>query len=219
MEHALRCARFQPSGVSQKLGTESCACFLCLLRQRGSGSQELNGHTLPGCGAPSALRVPSPSPGDASQVHAPCVSPRPSRGMSTIQNLRRSLIRNWRPVCSVVGDAVLGAEPAPFLSLLPPVSGGAGPFRSLRALLWTCSVTLFCEQPAMCSGRLIFSLSFVVPQFKLVTHKSSLRLSSGHSGPVLTLSNAAGSSPFRSHLLVADAGVWGIFLLGVAFRQ
>ena len=38
-------------------------------------------------------------------------------------------------------------------------------------------------------------------------------------GPVLTLSNAAHSSPFRPHLLVAGAGVWGTFLLGVAFRH
>ena len=63
------------------------------------------------------------------------------------------------------------------------------------------------------------SLSLAVPQFKLVTHKSSLRLLSGPSGPVLTLSNAARSSLFRPHLLVADAGVWGTFLLGVAFRH
>ena len=53
----------------------------------------------------------------------------------------------------------------------------------------------------------------------MVTHKSSLRLSSGHSGPVLTLSNAARSSPSRPHLLVVVAGVWGTFLLGVAFRH
>ena len=38
-------------------------------------------------------------------------------------------------------------------------------------------------------------------------------------GPVLTLSNAAGSSPFRPHLLVSGVGVWGTFLLGVAFRH
>ena len=102
---------------------------------------------------------------------------------------------------------------------LPPASSlrRAGP--DLRTLLWTCSVPLFCERPAVCSGRLIFSLSFALPQFKLVTHKSSLRLSSGHSGPVLTLSNAARSSPFRPHLLVVDAGLWGTFLLGVAFRH
>ena len=102
---------------------------------------------------------------------------------------------------------------------LPPASGGAGPVCSLRALLRTCSVPLFCEWLAVCSGRLIFSLSLAIPQFKLVTHKSSLRLSSGHSGPVLTLSNAASSSPFSPHLLVADVGVWGTFLLGVAFRH
>ena len=118
-----------------------------------------------------------------------------------------------------LGDAVLGADPARFPSPLPPASGGAGPVRSLRALLWTCSEPLFCEWPAVCSGRLIFSLSLAIPQFKLVTHKSSLRLSSGHSGPVLTLSNAAGSSPFHPHLLVADVGVWGTLLLGVAFRH
>ena len=115
--------------------------------------------------------------------------------MSTIQNLRKSLVRNWRPVCSAVGDAVFGAKFAPFPSALPPASGGAGPVRSRLALLWTCSDPLFCERPAVCSGRLTFSLSFAIPQFKLESHKSSLQLLSGHSGPVPTLSNAAGSSP------------------------
>ena len=119
----------------------------------------------------------------------------------------------------MVGDAICGAEFAPFPSPLPPASARAGPVRSWLALLWTCSDPLFCEQPAVCSGRLIFFLSFAVPQFKLESHKSSLRLPSGHSGPVLTLSNAAHSSPFRPHLLVMDAGVWGTFLLGVAFRH
>ena len=38
-------------------------------------------------------------------------------------------------------------------------------------------------------------------------------------GPVLTLSNAARSSPFRPRLLVAGVGVWSTFLLGVAFRH
>ena len=46
--------------------------------------------------------------------------------MSTIQNLRESLDRNWRPVCSVGGDAVSGTEFAPFPSscLLPPAGIG-----------------------------------------------------------------------------------------------
>ena len=38
-------------------------------------------------------------------------------------------------------------------------------------------------------------------------------------GPVLTLSSAARSSPFRPYLLAAGAGVRGIFLLGVDFRH
>ena len=67
--------------------------------------------------------------------------------------------------------------------------------------------------------QLIFSLSLAIPQFKLLSHASSLRLPSGHSSPVLTLSNATRSSPFSPHLLVADASIWGTFLLGVAFRH
>ena len=73
--------------------------------------------------------------------------------------------------------------------------------------------------PTVCSGQLIFSLSLAIAQFKLLSHVSSLRLPSGHSGPVLCLSNAARSSPFCPHLLVADAGIWGTFLLVVAFRH
>ena len=106
---------------------------------------------------------------------------------------------------------------SPLRCLLP--LEGDGPVRRRLALLWNCSVPLFCEWPAVYSGRLIFSLSFSVPQFKLVIHKSSLQLPSGHSGRVLTLSNAARSSPFSRHLLVVDASVWGTFLLGVAFRH
>ena len=78
---------------------------------------------------PSASPAPVPSP--PGWVPAPCVLPRPSQRMLTIQNLRRSLVRNWRPVCSAVGDAFLGAKPAPCPFPLPPASclqqGWAGP--------------------------------------------------------------------------------------------
>ena len=67
--------------------------------------------------------------------------------------------------------------------------------------------------------QLIFSLSLAIPQFKLLSHISSLQLCSGHSGPVLTLSNAARSSLFSPHLLMVDANISGTFLLGVAFRH
>ena len=140
--------------------------------------------------------------------------------MSTIQNLRKSLVRNWKPVCSLVGVLSLGPSlplsPSP--CLLPPA--GDGLVRCRLALLWNCSVLpLFCERLAVCLGWLVFSLSLAIPQFKLLSRISSLQLPSGHSGPDLTLSNATCSSPFGPHLLVADASVWGTFLLGVAFRH
>ena len=116
-------------------------------------------------------------------------------------------------------DAVSGAEFVPFPSPLPPASGRDRPVCSRLALLWNCSVPLFCEWPAVFGPVNFLSLSLAVPQFKLLCHVSSLRLPSGHSGLVLTLSNAAFSSPFCPHLLVVDAGVWGTFLLGVAFRH
>ena len=51
-------------------------------------------------------------------------------------------------------------------------------------------------------------LSLAIPQFGLLFHISSLRLLSGHLGPVLILSNTAHASPFSPHLLVGDARVW-----------
>ena len=56
--------------------------------------------------------------------------------MSTIQNLPESLVRNWKPVCSLVGDAISGAEFAPFPSPLPPASSGgwAGPLLASSSL-------------------------------------------------------------------------------------
>ena len=65
--------------------------------------------------------------------------------MWIIQNLRKSLDRNWRPVCSVGGDAFSGAAFAPFLSPLPPTCGGDVPVCHRLALLWSFSVPLFCS--------------------------------------------------------------------------
>ena len=53
----------------------------------------------------------------------------------------------------------------------------------------------------------------------LLSYVSSLRLPSGHSGLVLTLSNAACASLFSPCLLVADASVWATSLLGVSVRH
>ena len=107
--------------------------------------------------------------------------------------------------------------PPPCLLPLP----GDGPVRRWLTLLWDRSVLpLFCEGACSMLGPANFlSLSLAIPQFKLLSYVSSLRLPSGHSGPVFALSNATRSSPYHPHLLVEDAGVWGTFLLGVAFRH
>ena len=68
--------------------------------------------------------------------------------------LRKSSERNRGPVCRVGGGGFSGAEFVPFPSPLPPTSSGDGP-----ALLWSFSVPLFCEPPAVCSGRLLFPCS------------------------------------------------------------
>ena len=76
MERALRCLRFQFSGSPQKRGL-GCAGVLCLPRPSSSGSQELAGCTLPGCGAPSPLPGPSlssPPPPCRSSACALCLA-------------------------------------------------------------------------------------------------------------------------------------------------
>ena len=53
-----------------------------------------------------------------------------------------------------------------------------------------------------------------IPQSGLLSQVSSLRLPSGHSGPVLTPSNAAGASLPRTCLLVVGAGICAASPLG-----
>ena len=62
MERALRCPRFQPWVFHKSAEQKAEPAFRAFPRPSGSGSQELDGHTLPGSGAPSPLWVPSPSP-------------------------------------------------------------------------------------------------------------------------------------------------------------
>ena len=74
---------------------------------------------------------------------------RPSWQMSTIQNLRKPLVRNWKPVCSLVGDAVSGAEFASFPSPLPPDSGGGWASPQLTSSCLVLLSPLFCKPPAV----------------------------------------------------------------------
>ena len=135
---------------------------------------------------------------------------------------------------NLVENAIPRAETAP---RLPALAGmhlplclwqGEGLVHSWLALLWYLLNLLFCEQARLClwafRGKVLslsffFPLSLAIPQFGLLSHVSSLRLSSGHSGQVLTLSNAARTSLFSPRLLVADTSFWAISPLGVAVRH
>ena len=106
---------------TDSVGPAFCA-FPC---RSSSGSQELDEHTLPRFRAPYPLRGPSLS------FCAPCVSPGdlssscdPPGGCRPSRISRKSLVRSWKPVCSLIGDAVPGAKFAPFSSPLPPASSG-----------------------------------------------------------------------------------------------
>ena len=70
---------------------------------------------------------------------------------------------------------------------------------------------LFCVWVWWCLGafRVV-----AIPQSGLLAQVSSLRLPSGHSGPVLTLSNAARTSLPSPCLLVTNAGICAASLLG-----
>ena len=73
---------------------------------------------------------------------------RPSQQMSIVQNLRKSLVRNWKPVRSLVGDALSRAEFAPFRLWLAPACSLClvedGLVHSQLALLWYPLSPLFC---------------------------------------------------------------------------
>ena len=118
---------------------------------------------------------------------------------------QEDLVSNWEPTHNLVKDAIPGAKVAPCLMALAVAHMplclrlGSGLVCSQLPLLWYLLNPLFCEQARLCL-RLCFSwesslsLSFppppplAIPQFGLLSHVSSLRLSSGHSGRILTLS-------------------------------
>ena len=104
---------------------------------------------------------------------------------------------------------------------------GEGPVHSRLALFWYLLNPLFCEWVrlyirAFCWKVLFFSpLSLVIPLFGLLSHISSLRLSSRHSCLVLTLrtDDATHSSLSSPYSLMADARVWATCPLAVVVRS
>ena len=129
---------------------------------------------------------------------------------------QEDLVSNSEPAHSLVEDAISGANIASHLLALVfarlPLGlwQGEGLVQSRLALLWSLCNPLFCEWARLClrlelfaesslSLSYFFSLSLDIPQFGLLSHVSSLRLASGHSGPVLTLSRQP-APPFQPPL-------------------
>ena len=177
-------------------------CLETALSQVCGASYHLPGPNLwfPGC----ATRAPS---------HVCCVSLLGSWSLTATLLVYVSHPRSQEDLDSscesahnLVEDAISGVEIAPcLLALAVPhlplcLQWGEGPARSGLALLWYSLIPLFCDQAGQClrleffmgkfslSLFFCFSLSLAVPHFALLAHVSSFRLSSGHSGPVLTLS-------------------------------
>ena len=121
--------------------------------------------------SPGAVRlIPSAVPASvsvrASQMCAACVylwelasshdppgGCPPSRISGSLWLEPGGLFAVWEGMPSLGPSLPLSPPPC----LLPPA--GDGPVHRWLALLWNCSVPLFCERLAVCSGRLIFSLS------------------------------------------------------------
>ena len=124
-------------------------------------------------------------------------------------------------------DAISGAEiaAAPCLQALAvsclPLCLWQG--RALQGsrlgLLWYSLSPLFCEhtrghhealEPLTRKVFLFYFVSLGILWFGLLSHISSLRLSSGHSGPVLTLrtDDATCTCLPSPHFLVADMSLW-----------
>ena len=120
--------------------------------------------------------------------------------MSTVQDPRKtwlgtgSLLLLWWRIPSLGPRLPLAFR----LCYLPPALclwQGERPVHSWLGLLWCSLNPLFCEWARLCLIAFcrevlyhFFFSSLAIPQFGLLSHLSSLRLSSGHSGPVLTLS-------------------------------
>ena len=155
------------------------------------------------------------------------------------------MVSNWKPAHSLGKMLSLGPrlqQPLAFrlwlshtcLSALGEL-GEEGSVCSLLALLWYSLNPLFCDWArlhirAFCTftGKFSFFFFFfflppslVIPQFGLLSHISSLRLSSGYLAPVLTLSNnyAAHTSLSSFCSLVVDVSIWATSPLAVAVRH
>ena len=156
--------------------------------------------------------------------------------MSTIQHPRKMWLetacsqfggrcRLWCHHCSSPLPSSSGCHMS---ASLPPA--GEGPTRNQLALLWYSFNPLYCEWARLpvrafhgkvcCCDSFFFPLPPCQSTVGLLSHVTSLRLSSGHSDPVLTprIYDAACTSLTSPHLLVAAASIWATSPLGVEVR-
>ena len=123
--------------------------------------------------------------------------------MLTVQNPKKSWLAK-KPACSLVDNVSLG------LRLPPSGSGCLSPEGKVCSWLILFS-PLFCAR----SWRCLRAFRVVaIPQSGLLAQVSLLKLPLGHSGQILTLSNAARASLPSPCLLVAGAGICAASLLG-----
>ena len=134
----------------------------------------------------------------AFSLHGP--SARRRSGLRESSDRTRGLFAGWEGVASLGLSLPLSPAPAPYLQ-----RGWAG-----------SSLEFLSPFVLRTAGGV-----FRPVNFSLLSHslKKLPPTALGAFGPVPTLRNAVRSSPFRPRLLVAGAGVWGTFLLGVAFRH
>ena len=121
-----------------------------------------------------------------------------------------------KPACSLVEDASLGPQLSPSGSGCHRLRVSSGRWTS-QQLASSAQSFVLCVGLAVSYVRAFCGLA--IPQSGFLSHVSSLRLPLGHSGPVLTPSNAACTSLSSPRLLVADASVWAASPLGVAIRH
>ena len=187
-------------------GPLSGCCAPFLSAASGLGGQR-SVQPLHGCGAPFSLRGERLRQPDAWRPPlARCAFS--LRDLSTHHRagLRKSLDRNRGLLAVWEGVASLGLS----LPLSPPPD-------SYLQRGWGGSSLEFLSPFVLRTAGGVFR----PVNFSSLSHSLKKAPSDCSQGllSVLTLSNAAGSSPFRPLLLVAGAGVWGTFLLEVAFRH
>ena len=120
---------------------------------------------------------------------------------TTVIDRNRGLFAGWEGMASLGLSLPLSPPPC----LLPPAGMGR--------LFSGVSQSLCFENRQWCVPPVNFSS--LSHSLKKELPPTALRAF----WPVPTLSNAAGSSPFRPLLLVAGAGIWDTFLLEVALRH